>query len=368
MARDESPLPGALDLQHLRAHVGEDHGAEGPRHVLGQVQDPEPRQGSPRVALRVMSRSPVSGRRTGASSSRGTPGSRSGSPRCRSSGTRRPAPRPSAAAARPGRTRTACASARPAGAPSAILRATAYASSSTRSSGTTRFTKPIRSAAWASSRSPVSRISSVGPAPIARTTASSSSWLSTSPRRLMGTPNRLDSPQTLMSQSAASPKPPPTQRPSISADHRMPARADRLERRVPHAARTRAPSPPSSASPRTPRCRRPTRERPAARSPEHDAAEVGVAVAGLHDLPEPAGHRDRHRVELLGAVQDHRRDRPVPRHVDRLAHDVTPFGPDQDRPRPLPERVGQRRRPPGVDVQVHAELVQGRHEVARCAR
>ena len=79
----------------------------------------------------------------------------------------------------------------------------------------------------------------------------------------------------------------------------------------------------------------------------------------------------RHRVELLGPVQDHRRDRSVPRHVDRLAHGRSfdewrsGWRPDQDRSSALPERLGNRRRPPGVHVQVHAELVEARDELPR---
>ena len=58
----------------------------------------------------------------------------------------------------------------------------------------------------------------------------------------------------------------------------------------------------------------------------------GPCVTGLHDLIRPAVHGHRHGVQLLRAVQDHRRDRSVTRHVDRLSHASLP-GADQDRSR-----------------------------------
>ena len=43
--------PGPLHLDHVGAHVGQDHGAVRPRHVLGQVENLEPIQGPARVLL-----------------------------------------------------------------------------------------------------------------------------------------------------------------------------------------------------------------------------------------------------------------------------------------------------------------------------
>ena len=43
-------LPGPLHLDHLGPHVGQDHGAEGTRHVLGEVEHPEPGQRSRGIA------------------------------------------------------------------------------------------------------------------------------------------------------------------------------------------------------------------------------------------------------------------------------------------------------------------------------
>jgi hypothetical protein len=41
LAGEAHPAARALDLHDLGAHVGEDHRAEGPREVLGQVDDAE---------------------------------------------------------------------------------------------------------------------------------------------------------------------------------------------------------------------------------------------------------------------------------------------------------------------------------------
>ena len=174
------------------------------------------------------------------------------------------------------------------------------------------------------------------------------------PSRLTGTPNRLDSPQIRKSHMLATPRPPPTHSPSINAmtgwrqariaakaGWTMPAYARAcaaLDRVV---ANSEISAPTLKARPPAPRM---TTQR---RSPSSQASIISRRPRYGH----------RHGVELFRTVQHHGRDRAHPS-CRSTRTCVTPWGGSAIARARSRSEVGDRRRPPRLDVQVHAELVE----------
>ena len=205
------------------------------------------------------------------------------------------------------------------GAPSAMRCAVARASAATSASGTTRVTRPFSFASAASKMRPSSSSSSVTARPTSATSGAISAYAITSPRFLIGAPNRLDAPQIRRSQSAAISSPPPTQMPWICATSgcRQAASARAVACiTAPYAiacalfARSVANSPMSLPGENA--------FSPAPRTMMQRTRVVGRKRVDRRAQLAP--HRLGERVELRRPVEDDGGDRAVADDVDRLAH------------------------------------------------
>ena len=156
---------------------------------------------------------------------------------------------------------------------------------------------------------------------------------------MIGAPKRLDSPQIRRSHSAAISSPPPTQMPWICATSGCRQAASAARGGVHDAAvvdRLRL----VAALGREFRDVVAGRERLLAGAAQDHAAQAVVGGQRVDGRAQRVPHRFRQRVELFGAVQHDRRDRPVAVDCYQIAHR-----------RILPD-IEQRQSTPSIAIQV----------------